>query len=139
MADLDTAIAKLWVLNERVPRPMRLPSDEEVRTMEAKTDISFSSDFKRYLLEASDVAVGALEPVTVTDPDIHTYLPTVLADARDYGVPADLIQICEDNGDIYCVTRTGEVVFWSHNGTTDERWPDLAPWIEGVWIGGADE
>jgi hypothetical protein len=28
----------------------------------------------------------------------------------------------------------GEVVFWSHEGATDERWPDLATWIREVWI-----
>ena len=139
MADLDTAIARLRALNESVPKPMRLPSEEEVRAVEAESGVSFPSDFKRYLLEASDMVVGALEPVTVTDPDFHTYFPTVLADAREYGVPADMIPICEDDADFFCATQAGEVVFWSHNGATDERWPDIASWIENVWIGESGE
>ena len=44
--------------------------------------------------------------------------------------------MCEDNGDFYCINRTGEVVYWSHNGATDERWPNLATWISEAWISG---
>lgn len=31
--------------------------------------------------------------------------------------------------------KTGRVSYWSHDGATDESWPDLATWIEEVWIG----
>lgn len=138
MADLDAMISQLRGLNEPVPKPMRLPSEEEVRAIEASTSISFPPDFRRYLLEASDVVFDALEPVTVTLPDAHTHFPNVLASARQWGVPTDLIPICEDNADFYCIAQSGEVVFWSHNGPTDERWSSVASWIEEVWIGERD-
>ncbi len=138
MADMDTIIPQLRARNEPVPNPMRLPSEEEVRAIEASANISFPPDFRRYLLEASDVVFDALEPVTVTRPEAHTHFANVLASAREWGVPADLIPICEDNADFYCVARSGEVVFWSHNGPSDERWPSIASWIEEVWIGESD-
>jgi hypothetical protein len=49
-------------------------------------------------------------------------------------LPRELLPICEDNGDYYCMNERGEVVYWSHAGSGDERWPDLATWIQQVWI-----
>lgn len=135
MADLDAMIAELRSLNEPVPKPARLPTEAEVRAIEAETGVSFPPDFRRYLLEASDVVFGVMEPVSITSPTSHTFFPSVLASARNWGVPDDLIPLCDDNADFYCVAPSGEVVFWSHNGTTDQRWQDIATWIDEVWIG----
>ncbi|MBI5876378.1 MAG: SMI1/KNR4 family protein [Chloroflexi bacterium] len=50
-----------------------------------------------------------------------------------------VLAICGGNGDYDCMRASGrssEVVFWAHDdGASDERWPDLAAWIEPVWIG----
>lgn len=132
---LDQAFAELRRLDEPVPTSLRLPTPEEVDAAERESGVRLHPDLRRYLLEASDVTLGAREPVTATPASGHTYLPTVVESARAYGVPADLIPVCEDNADFYCVALSGEVVFWSHDGSTDERWPDLAAWIEEVWIG----
>lgn len=133
---LDAAIAELHRLNEPVPKPLRLPTPEEVAALARDLGRDFHSDFCRYLLEASNVTLGALEPVTAVPESGHTYLPRVVEAASDYGVPDDLLPICEDNADFYGMTWEGEVVYWSHNGATSERWPNLAAWIEEVWIGG---
>ena len=117
---------------------MRLPSAQEVDEIEAAAGLSFPHDFRHYLLEASDVCFGVFEPVTVADPKSHTHFMAVLAEARAIGVPAELIPICGDNGDFYCVAPSGEVVFWSHEWVSDERWPSIASWIEEVWIGESD-
>lgn len=113
---------------------MRLPTEAEVSAAERETDITFPADLRQFLLEASDVFVGVLEPITVTDPDFPSHFATVLEDARTCGVSPDLIPICEDNTDFYCLAQTGEIRFWSHNGPTDETWPNLATWIKSVWI-----
>ena len=60
-------------------------------------------------------------------------------EAWEIGVPEDLIPICQDNGDYYGMNKKGQVVFWSHDGATDEKWKDLATWIEEVWIGESQE
>lgn len=135
MADLSAMIAQLRDRNEPVPRPARLPTEAEVKAIESMTGILFPQDFRRYLLEASDVVFGVREPVTITRPNSPRHFPEVLADARKWGVPEDLIPLCHDNADYYCVAPSGEVVFWSHDGVSDERWPDIATWIEEVWIG----
>lgn len=130
---LNAAFEELRRLDEAVPRPLRLATETEVRNIEVRSGLSFHPDFRRYLLEASDVTYGHLEPVTVVGG--HTAFDQVLQSARDWGVPDGLVPICEDNGDFYCITSAGEILFWSHHGTTDEKWPDLATWIQEVWIG----
>jgi hypothetical protein len=132
---LDAVFEELRGCSKVVPSPRPLPSERDLREAEERLGILLPSDLRRYLLEASDVVCGHKEPVTIGTDD-STDLTTVVADAREVGVPSDLIPVCEDNGDFYCLTPSGEVIFWSHNGTTDERWPDLATWIHEVWIHG---
>lgn len=133
--NLDDAFHELRQRNRPVPRPLRLPTAAEVAEAERRLALSFPSDFRRYLLEASDVICGALEPVTITRPESHTDLFKVVESAWDgYGVPRDLLPVCEDNADFYCMNPAGEVVFWSHNGWASEKWSSLADWIEQVWL-----
>ncbi len=138
--DLTDVFDKLRQLNRSVPRPMRLPSASEVSSVEARLGLSFHPDFRRYLLEVSDVVFGTIEPVTITDSEAHTHLVSVTEDGRKHwNLPADYTPICESNADLYCVTADGKVVFWPHDGTSDETWPNVATWIEDVWIGDSDE
>lgn len=133
---LDEAIAKLRRLNEPVPKPLRLPTTDEVIALERALDYQLHPDFRRYLLETSDIVFGTLEPVTAIPESGHTYLLRVVEAARLLGLPHYLVPICADNADVYGMTPDGEVVYWSHNGATDEKWSDLATWIEDVWING---
>lgn len=50
--------------------------------------INLPFELREFLLKVSDVVYGRLEPVTVTDPQSHTYLPEVTAVAWDLGLPA---------------------------------------------------
>jgi len=131
---LDDAIRVLRQNNEDVPKPMRLPAQAEVVAMADSLGVTFHPDYERYLLEASDVVFGTIEPATIVASEDHTYLPSVVEGARAMGVPDELLPVCEDNGDYYCMERNGRVVYWSHNGLTDESWVDLAAWIREVWL-----
>jgi hypothetical protein len=137
---LDQAFAALREQDEPVPIPARLPTEEEIADAEEILDTKFHPDFRRYLLEVSNVHVGALEPVTLRPPEAHTDLLQVAESAwEEVDVPRNLIPICEDNGDYYCMNKKGQIVFWSSDGATDEKWPNLAAWIEEVWLGESDE
>ena len=46
----------------------------------------------------------------------------------------EFIPFCEDNGDYYCFAPDGHVELWSHDGLRGGSWPDLAHWIQEVWI-----
>lgn len=132
---LDRVFAELRIRAEQVPIPPRLPTSEELANVERQIGLSFSPDYRRFLLESSDIVLGTLEPATVTNAACHTYLPKVVASAREYGVPQHLLPICEDNADFYCLAPSGEVQFWSHDGVVEERWPSLAAWLTQVWLG----
>jgi len=135
--NLDEAIAELRRRNQPVPLPGRLPTSEEVEAMETQLGVSFPKDYRRFLLQASDVVYGIHEPATVDNPRAHTHLPKVVASARAYGVPEELFPFCKDNADFYCLTPSEQVQFWSHNGWSRETWHDLAHWIHDVWLGSA--
>ena len=134
--DLEAALAELRARNTVVPRPARLPTAAEVEAAEASIARPFPSDYRRFLLEASDVVVGYLEPCVVVPDGGYRDLIATCAEAWADGVPSARLSICQDNGDYFCLD--GERVrYWSHNGLTDEHWPDLATWIDEVWIGEA--
>jgi hypothetical protein len=136
---IDEAITILRERNEEVLKPMRLPTAAEVDAAEKDLGVKFHPDYRKYLLEASDVVFGTREPATITDPQSHTHLPTIAEDAWEMGVPKKLLPICEDNGDYYCMNQKGQVVYVSADGETLEKWADLGTWIEEVWIGESEE
>ena len=133
---LDQAIQRLRRLNQPVPKPMRLPTPEEVAEVEEQLGFRFHPDYRRYLLEASDVVYGTKEPAIITMPGYFTDLRAICRTAWESNdVPRALLPICENNADFYCMNSSGEVLFWSHDGQANEKWCSLAAWIEEVWIG----
>jgi hypothetical protein len=137
---ISEAIEELRKRNQPVPKPARLPTPEEVVEAEGRVRARFHAHYRRFLLEASDVVYGTLEPAQVARAGgWPPYLVEMVEDARAYpGFPPDLLPFCEDNANYYCMDGSGEspeVVYWCHDGLTDEKWPDLATWIAEVWIG----
>jgi hypothetical protein len=133
--NLPDVIAELRELNETVPKPLRLPTADEVNAAEQQLAIKFPAEYRQYLLAASDIVYGALEPAIVIPDAGHLSLVEMAETAWDeMDVPRNLLPFCEDNGDYYCLNESGGVEFWSHNGATDEKWKDLATWIKEVWI-----
>jgi hypothetical protein len=133
--NLPEVIGALRKLNEPVPKPLRLPNEAEVSAAEEQLGVNFPPDYRQYLLTASDVVYGSLEPAVVIPDAGHLSLTDIAETAWDeMEVPRSLLPFCEDNGDYYCLNELGEVEYWSHNGMTDEKWRDLATWIKQVWI-----
>ena len=67
--------------NEMVPVPLELPDHDCLVEIEEEILLPIPRDIRTYLLEASDVVFGSMEPVTAADPNSHTYLPDVTATA----------------------------------------------------------
>ncbi len=131
---LPEVIKTLRTLNEPVPRPARLPTAAEIAAAEEQLGVSFPPDYRYFLLHGSDVAYGALEPAQVTPDAGHTDLIDVATGAWEAGVPREFLPFCEDNGDYYCFAPDGSVGLMSHDGLRGDSWPDLAHWIQEVWI-----
>lgn len=120
--------------NQSVPVPLDLPDEDDLVVIEEELLLPIPRDVRTYLLEASDVVYGSLEPVTVADPHSHTYLPEVAATAWSLGVPRYLLPLCEDNGSYYCVEPEGEVVFWQDGELSGETWSSVWQWVRDVWL-----
>ena len=132
---LDTAMAKLKQLSNGKVTKVPLPDDALIDSYEKELGVKFSSEHRSFLKEVSNVLYGTKDPLTVTERRaFRGELATAVAEARKLGVPNDWLPICEDNGDYYCITPSGEIKFWSLDGLTDESWPNLGAWIEEVWI-----
>lgn len=136
-ADITKSIRKLRAEARQLPIPRRLPTIDQVREVESRMERAFHPDLLKYFLEASDIWYGRKAPVTIADPCSLTFIEEVADRAwNGYGVPKALLPICEDNADFYCMNEKGQVVFWSHDGATEEMWGSLAVWMDAVWLGG---
>ncbi|MDC3332829.1 SMI1/KNR4 family protein [bacterium] len=132
---MDSVIEELRAHNEEVPVPLELPDMDDIIDAEEQILISLDGEFKQFLLTVSDVVYGYLEPVTVADPNSHTYLPEVAAQAWSLGLPREYIPLCEDRGGYYCTNEGGEVVLWKDGKlTNDEPWPNVWHWAQSVWV-----
>ena len=114
--------------------PLELPDEDTLVEIEEQILISIPYEFREFLLQASDVVYGSMEPVTVTDPHSHTYLPEVAATAWSMGMPRELIPLCEYQGDYYGVAEDGEVVLWAHGEVTEDSWPSVWFWARDIWL-----
>ncbi|APQ12630.1 MULTISPECIES: SMI1/KNR4 family protein [Pseudomonadaceae] len=131
---MEDVIERLREENEPVPVPLELPDEDLLVEIEEELLISLPPEFREFLLTVSDVVYGRIEPVTVTDPQSHTYLPEVAATAWDEGLPREYIPLCASDDGYYCVSQEGEVLLWEDGDLTDESWDSVWVWARDVWL-----
>lgn len=133
---MEEVIEQLRELNEPVPVPLELPDEELLVEIEEQILINLPFELREFLLKVSDVVYGRLEPVTATDPQSHTYLPEVASVAWSLGVSRELVPICEDQGNYYCVEQDGTVLLWDgeEEDLTDDSWDSVWHWVREVWL-----
>ena len=105
------------------------PSDEDISQAERLLGFKFSKEYILFIKSGYDLGDVPKDALQVSAKFKHLDLFRARDMAREYyKLPEPLLPICEDNADYYCLNETGEVVFWSHNGTTDEKWRDVTAW-----------
>ena len=108
---------------------LKIPTDIEIANAQVKLGFTFPAEYIAFIKSGYDLGDSSLEALEIVDPPSYADIYEALADARKfYELPVDLMPICEDNSDYYCINSNGEVVFWSHNGTTDEKWENVTEW-----------
>lgn len=133
--DLETVVAELKSLRLSLPMVQILPNEELLDSYEKELGFVFPEDYKNFLMEAGDSLLNGKDCLRVTiNRDSPRELAKSAIEAWGLGLPRDWLPFCEDNGNYYCLTKLGEVRFWSHDGFSDESWPNLATWIKKVWI-----
>ena len=117
--------------------PFRPPTDAEIAEAEAELGLKFHRDYRAFLKGGGDVANACFEPAVILEGSGNLDLFEIAETAwNDLDVPRDWLPFVEDNGDYYCINPRGEVVFWSHNGGSEERWRSMADWYEKVCVNG---
>ncbi|WP_444996587.1 SMI1/KNR4 family protein [Aliikangiella sp. IMCC44359] len=114
--------------------PMELPDEDLLVEIEEQLLLPIPSGLRSFLLNVSDLVCGAIEPVTVCDPHMHTYLPEVTAEAWDNGLSRSLIPICRIGLGYYCINQEGEVLLWQAGELSDESWESIWEWALDVWV-----
>lgn len=136
---MDDVLDLLRELNEPISVPLELPDDDLLVEVEEQLLMPLPDDLRDFLLYASDVVYGALEPVTVADPRSHTYLPEVAAQAWNDGMPRYLLPVCQLGFSYYCIGEEGVVQFWNGEKLGKDpqgirEWPSLWQWVREVWL-----
>lgn len=141
---MDEVIEELRERAEQVPVPLTLPDEDDLVLIEEALFLSLPDEYREFLLEASDVVFGSLEPATVTDEQSHTYLPEMAANAWDAGLSRELIPICESPDGFYAVAEDGKISFHpqyfdgGHReiqaADEDQEWLSIWAWVREVWL-----
>ncbi|KAA3440027.1 SMI1/KNR4 family protein [Rufibacter hautae] len=132
-------LERLKSLNKPVPKSPALPVEEDVKNAEEKFGVKFPPSYVEYQLEYSDIFFGTFEPYRLIEDGSYLDLIKAVSEAREYGLPENLLPFLEDNGDYYRFDLNSEapeyiVRYWTHNGTTDEKWENFLDWVERCWI-----
>lgn len=134
---IGDAILELKSVRMSLPNAQRLPDDALISSYEQDLGIFFPDDYKIFVKEASDSLFNGKDALRLTvNRDSPRELLVAVMEAREQGVPRSWLPICEDNGNYYCLVEDGSVSYWSHDGSSNETWPNLASWIKHVWIDG---
>ncbi len=133
---MEDVIEQLREQAETVPVPLELPDEEDLVLIEEQLFVALPFEMREFFLKVSDVVYGTLEPVTVADPQSHTYLPEVAATAWSLGISRELVPLCEAHGGYYCVSPEGEVSFIDPDTgeTQSDEWASVWHWVKEVWL-----
>jgi len=115
---------------------LELPDEDRLVEIEEQLLIPLPGDYKEFLLNASDIICGSLEPATVMDEYAHNFLPEMAANAWDQGMPRYLIPVCETPEGIYAMSQEGSVLLWvpGEGIREEEEWGSVWQWAREVWL-----
>jgi hypothetical protein len=115
--------------------PFRIPTDAEITKAERNLNFPFPPAYIEFLKGGNEVANASFEAAVILPGSSHLDLFEIAGTAwNQFGVPRAWLPFIEDNGDYFCVSQTGEVRYWSHNGPTNEQWPNFAAWFQQVCV-----
>lgn len=120
--------------------PFRAPTEAEIDAAQDRLRFPFPADYRAFLASAEDISDAGFEAAVILPGAGHLDLFEIAREAwEEIELPRDLLPFVEDNGDYFCLTREGGVVYWSHNGATEEKWATFSDWYEEVVLEEIDE
>ncbi|WP_052354351.1 SMI1/KNR4 family protein [Flectobacillus major] len=136
MKELFEQLKNLGWQDEDIP----LASEPEIEKVEKELGITFPIAYKTFAKEYLNIGLRGVQflPFNSSEP---MYLINELNNARTYfELPNHLIPFINNNDDYYCFDLKSnipdyKVAYWSHNGTTNEKWDNFLDWMEKCLIG----
>jgi len=115
--------------------PFRPPTDAEIAEAERKLQFVFPPEYVAFLKSGGNVENAVFEPAVVLPGSGHLNLFEIAESAwgRE-DIPRDWLPFIDDNSDYFLLSQNGEVRYWSHNGTTNEKWPNFSAWFQQVCV-----
>lgn len=131
----EDLIERLRDMAPRTATSLPLPDQDDLIDAEEALLIRIPRPFREFLLKASDIELGRIEPCTCSDSGLHTYLPEVTSQAWADGMPRELLAVSRADEGCYAIDQEGQVSLWSFSEeTVIEEWQTLEEWIEQVWM-----
>jgi len=119
----------------RVVIPLETPTEDQIIEAEEEILIPIPAEMREFMMKTGDIIYGTLEPVTVADPQSHTFLPEVAANAWADGVPREFIPICVSDDKYYVISQEGEILLWSlETEDAEDEWSSIWHWAKDVWM-----
>ncbi|MCV6615044.1 MAG: SMI1/KNR4 family protein [Cellvibrionaceae bacterium] len=131
--DYQEVLEALQEQAEDLPVPLGLPEHDELVDIEEALLLPIPPIYREFLLHASDLVLGSLEPAVAADPGAHNYLAELAAEAWERGLPRELLAFCQANGGYYVLTQEDEVQFWSEAGLEEEVAEHIWFWARDIW------
>ncbi|GIC77532.1 SMI1/KNR4 family protein [Moritella sp. F3] len=86
----------------------RIPTDIEIAQAQEKLGFRFSTEYIAFIKSGYDLGYALLEALEIVGPPSYADIFEVLESAREfYDLPTELLPICEDNSDYYCLNSYG--------------------------------
>lgn len=122
--------------NEPVPKPLRLPTEEEVVRAENDLAFKFPFQYRKFMLEASNTTFGIREPGLIL-PDLMPYLSLrhIAESGWSMGIPKNHLPFCQDNGNYFTLSSEGEQGYYDHDDDTHTVYDaEFKDWIIEDWL-----
>lgn len=134
MADKSTVLPLLQAAHKAPIVALTLPDDDDITEVEENIYVQIRGEYRDFLLTASDLVIGYLEPATVTEPSSHTYLPELTCHAWEQGLSRELLPICQTAEGYYCLDMEDQIVEWKNGIQEPGSWPSIWSWAADVWL-----
>ncbi|WP_299981175.1 SMI1/KNR4 family protein [uncultured Pseudoteredinibacter sp.] len=131
--DFEAVLEELQDIAEQVLVPLDLPDHDDLVDIEEAILLPIPPLYRDFLLHASDLVIGSLEPATAADASSHTYLADMAAEAWQLGLPRELLPICQRANGFYAVNQDDEIVFWSPESGSEEAAESIWHWARDIW------
>ena len=134
--NMNEIVDELRTVNQAGYASIELPDEDQLVLVQEQILLHLPADLKDFLLNVSDIVYGSIEPVTVSDEHLATYLPEMTFVAWDRGMPREYIPICEHPEGYYFIAQEGYISIWSSTRGVNEKlyWDSIWDWCEDIWL-----